>query len=185
MAEKEFIPEDPKFRVEKSKDELDREFQELQKADLQDQIHERQQKRVARQQRFSDHGVALASEEGQWKQKQARCNHRKGGDGPKGVIGGKGTDSQYSVIKHVFANGDLWVFCTRCKKAWKPPVLSAFKGKPEEYKKAMEEYQEACNFPTRNQTSTSYTFKWGESNNPRVPGGDEFYREVTKHTNLR
>jgi hypothetical protein len=113
---------------------------------------------------------------------QKRCNHKKGGDGVRGVIGGKGDDVQYAVLKHTFCNGDTWIRCLRCGKTWKPPILVDYKT-DEGYKAAQERYQIALDFTTRNQTSSSYCFQWGY-NPEKTKGGDEFFREVTRNSTL-
>jgi hypothetical protein len=78
--------------------------------------------------------------------RQNDCNHRKGGYiSPDGKEISQGSEcGEYSVIKHQFFWGDIWVICNRCGQKWKP-------GDPD--------YQEALKFPTRNQTSTSTQWK--------------------------
>lgn len=93
----------------------------------------------------------------------AECNHRKGGmvvDRTGHVqMPTKGTDNQYSVIKHQFANGDFWVLCTRCPKKWKP-------GDPD--------YEKALAFPINNVASGALLLKFSD--------GGKAYREAIKNS---
>jgi hypothetical protein len=150
-----------------------------QKANLQDmeeRLQERQLKRDNARQKSLINGQSLKATDDNYRQTQARCKHKKGGDGAQGVIGGQGNDSQYAVLKHKFANGDIWVRCLRCAKTWKPPVKRSYKTDVE-YNAAMAEYKVALDFPTRNSMSAGVVFQFSD--------GGEFYREVTEQVNLR
>lgn len=144
--------------------------------DIQERLQERQLKRENLRQKSLINGQSLKQTAEMDRQAQKRCNHHKGGDGAAGVIGGRGNDSQYAVLKHKFANGDTWVRCLRCGKTWKPPVKADCKTEAE-YNAAMAEYRVALDFPTRNQPSAGVVFGFSD--------GGEFYREVTRSTNLR
>lgn len=144
--------------------------------DLEERLAERELKRVDKGQRSKINGASLKSIAQDTEAAQKRCNHHKGGNGAHGVVAGQGDDSQYSVLKHVFSNGDQWVRCLRCGKTWKPPIEDRFKTK-EEYLAVYAEYQQAINFNTRNTTSGSVAFKFSD--------GGAFYREQLEHTTLR
>lgn len=93
--------------------------------------------------------------------KQSRCVHKKGGKGVEMMY--QGNDHNYAVIKHIYAHGEMRVYCLRCGKEWKPPN-PALQGKGatvedrREYARLYKEYQEAVNFPTDNETSGSQLF---------------------------
>ena len=91
-------------------------------------------------------------------------------------MGGQGDDTQYAVLKHTFANGDMWVRCLRCGKTWKPPVRELF-ALEEEYLKAIVAYETAINFQTRNVPSASVQFRFSDNG--------AYYRQVTANTTLR
>ena len=163
-------------RLELEAKELEIKFKKLQYSDLQDQVHDREQKRHDKTERSRINGVTINALARNDKAVQGRCNHRKGGNGANGVVAGQGDDSQYCVRKHIFANGDMWIDCLRCHKTWKPVMPHWFETQ-EGYLGAVAEYEAAKNFPTRNQTSSSVAFKWGD--------GGVFYRESMRNTNLR
>ena len=150
--------------------------------DVQERLEERELKRTNRRQVFLGRGQNLIQDRAKKDGLQKGCNHRKGGDGARGVVGGEGTDPQYAVIKHRMANGDVWVRCLRCGKTWKPPVKSMHKTEAS-YNAAMERYEVAAAFPTRNHTSSSQQFEWGY-NEATKEGGKEFYREKMKSVTL-
>lgn len=75
------------------------------------------------------------------KQRQAICNHRKGGMGLEGMV--SGNDTNYAVIKHQLPNGEHIVLCTRCCKLWS---------------KKDADFNVALSFPTDNQASGSTLF---------------------------
>lgn len=154
---------------------------ELRLQDLEETIAERQMKREIKRDRSKGYGQVLKQNDAQLKAAQDRCNHRKGGNGAEGVIGGQGDDPQFAVMKHRMPNGDVWVRCLRCAKTWKPPVKSEFtvdgKFNQESFNLALHIYQEAVAFPTRNQMSSSIVYGFSD--------GGEYFREVTKSTNLR
>jgi hypothetical protein len=104
---------------------------------------------------------------------QSRCNHRKGGNGAAGVVGGQGDDTQYAVLKHKMSNSDWWIRCLRCGKWWTPPIEEDY-ATVEGFKGAQAEYRTALEFPTRNIGSTSVPFQWGD--------GGKFFREQLRHT---
>ena len=161
--------------------------------DLKERIAERGLKRESRESVYRGHGQNLAQDRRNKNIQQERCNHHKGGDGAKGIIGGEGHDVQYAVLKHRMANGDMWVRCLRCAKTWKPPVKSMYETR-EAYLVAKSEYELAAKFSTRNQTSSSKMFGWGHSEQGEsagikwepnaIMGGEEFYREKMKSVTL-
>lgn len=152
---------------------------ELDKAnlvDMKERLAERELKREnIRQDAYTKGATIRATKDGEERQ-QAHCNHKKGGNGAQGVVGGQGDDSQYAILKHTFANGDVWIRCLRCGKTWKPPVKSMHTTQTS-YDAAMAVYREALAFQTRNVPSKSVIFQYSD--------GGEYYREQTKQVNLR
>jgi hypothetical protein len=144
--------------------------------DLEERLAERELKRETRRQVSKTNGATIAALNREATMKEARCNHKKGGNGLAGLKGGKGTDSQYAILQHTFANGDMWIRCLRCGKTWKPPVRRAYKTE-DEYNIAAAKYELAKEFQTNNSPSSSYLFRYSDNG--------EFYREVTESTNLR
>lgn len=99
----------------------------------------------------------------------AGCNHKKGGKGLEGFKG-RGQDQNYAVIKHLFPNNDVGVFCLRCPKIWLPPIKprredfdtqKEFEFAVKKYAADEAEYRMAVAFPTDNEMSTSGTFQGG------------------------
>ena len=138
---------------------------ELAKEDLQDKKearNERANKLENRASNYKTRGEALKANNNKTDQDQNRCNHRKGGQGLQGVVGGKGDSTYYAVIKHTFCHNDTWVCCLRCGKTWKPPLERIFKTK-ELYHLAVEQYQMALDYPTLNAPSSSSQFRFSDS----------------------
>ncbi len=152
---------------------------ELAKEDLQDKKEarsERANKLENKASNYKTRGEALKANENKTAQDQRRCNHRKGGQGLQGVVGGRGDSTYYAVIKHTFCHNDTWVCCLRCGKTWKPPLERSFKTK-DEYYVAVAEYKMALDFPTLNAPSTSSQFQFSD-NGARM-------REVLEPSKLR
>jgi hypothetical protein len=110
--------------------------------------------------------------------KQAKCNHIKGGIWRRissdRVDFTPGSSGQYAVIKHKHIHGDVWVECLRCGRKWKPPMRKEFKTDREFYK-AVEEYEQAVNFPTNNISSSSVICQFRL--NGSVDAGTEYVRK--------
>ena len=98
---------------------------------------------------------------------QASCAHRKGGRGILGIFSGNASD--YSVLKQTEPWGETYVKCQRCGKEWRDPyfmlrktapekVAAARKANPKEYKRLMDEYRAALDFPTDNEPSGGAVF---------------------------
>lgn len=194
-----------KIQVEQS--ELQAQERKLNVEDLRGRIEERKLKDMGRVDRFKDHGKALEQTRKAEETQQSKCTHRKGGNGLEGYIAGQGQKPEFAVMKHLFANGDMWIRCLRCGKTWKPPVRSQFyfgeNGKPmaeykggkfdqSRYDTAFLEYKAACAFPTNNSTSSSALFGFNGEAQIENPDGTvtrinqgEWYREVTKDVSLR
>ena len=160
------------------------EFRELELAekkaslqDAQERLLERGLKRENKESRARMNGLTLHQIAAGNEQKQDRCNHKKGGMDAAALVTGQGTDSQYAVLKHTFANGDMWVRCLRCGKWWKPPLEEDYMlgGKLDtvRFDAAVKEYKEALNFQTLNIPSGSVTFGFSD-------GGKNF-RKQTKN----
>ena len=144
--------------------------------DLQERLAERELRRETKRQRSVTNGATLKALAEADIASQKRCTHRKGGDGANAVIGGQGQDQQYAVLKHIFANGDMWVRCLRCGKTWKPPLRMQYNSDAD-YDTAVREYGEAIHFHTRNVTSKSVIFGFSDNG--------AHYRLVTANSNLR
>lgn len=144
--------------------------------DVKERLADRELKREDRQHKFKNTGQALKSIAAGDLAAQTRCNHRKGGQGADGIIGGRGDDNQYAVLKHTMLNNDMWIRCLRCGKTWKPPVRK-FYTTEEAYLEAFVEYKNAKEFQTRNIPSTSMVFQWSD--------GGTFAREQMASTTLR
>lgn len=144
--------------------------------DIKERLAERQMTRETKFMRAKTNGQTIAAQNQSAKQRQARCNHRKGGSGYDAIMNGQGDDSQYAVYMHMFCNGDIYVRCLRCGKDWRPPVKEWY-DTHEMYLDAYNEYQKALNFQTRNSMSTSYVFRFSDNG--------AYFREVMRHANLR
>jgi hypothetical protein len=149
--------------------------------DLQERLDERELRRENKRQRSLTNGATLRANKSAEVAVQNRCNHKKGGNGAAGVVGGRGDSPDFAVIKHTFANGDMWVRCQRCGKTWKPPVKRAFINadgvfNEESYRIAYERYELAKEFQTKNSPSSAYVFRYSDNG--------EFYREVTENATL-
>lgn len=150
-----------------------------QKANLEDineRLAERQLKRETVRSRSITNGTTLGQIKREAEASQKRCNHKKGGNGVAGIIGGQGDSTDYAVIKHTFCNGDMWIRCQRCGKTWKPPLEAEYETK-EQYLVAFIAYETAVQFQTKNTASSSTQFRFSD--------GGAYYREVTRDTNLR
>lgn len=145
--------------------------------DLKERLQERELKRENVRQEAYTKGATIKAIDNNRVKTQERCNHKKGGNGAQGVVGGLGDDSQYAVLKHKFAHGDVWVRCLRCAKTWKPPVKSQFINNQAGYDVAMDTYKQALNFQTRNVASGGIVFQYSD--------GGEFAREQLAATDLR
>lgn len=140
--------------------------------DMQERLQERELKRAnIRQEAYTKGSTLAALAEGKTKN-QRRCNHKKGGQGANGVVGGKGDSPDYAILAHTYANGDTWVKCLRCHKTWKPPVESEYIGNQQGFDNAMAAYKIALEFPTKNTPSAGVQFRYSD--------GGAHYREVTK-----
>jgi hypothetical protein len=144
--------------------------------DMEERLAERDLKRETKRQKSLTNGQTLMQLAANDNAAQKRCNHRKGGDGAHAVVAGQGQDSQYAVLKHIFANGDMWVRCLRCAKTWKPPVKESYADEAQ-FLRAVVEYETAVNFTTRNVTSGAVQFRFSDN-------GD-YYRRKTANSNLR
>jgi hypothetical protein len=144
--------------------------------DLQERLAERELKRETKRQRCVTNGATLKSLAANEAAAQKRCNHKKGGNGANGVVGGKGDSPDYAVLQHTFANGDMWVRCLRCGKTWKPPLRDIY-DTDEAYLADVASYQAAINFQTKNTPSSSCQFRFSDNG--------AYYREVTRDATLR
>ncbi len=165
-----------KAEIELESAKLKLELDKANLVDMKERLAERELKREAVRQNAHTKGAVLNKKAEDEAKHQAHCNHKKGGNGAAGIIGGQGDDSQYAVLKHKFANGDTWVRCLRCGKTWKPPVRSLYKTEAE-FERAKDTYTAAFNFQTRNSSSSGVIFGYSD--------GGEYYREQTANSNLR
>ncbi len=192
MADREF-KDSKKMTKEEMETEmlaLELEAKRLNVLDLQDRIDERKATRNTKGDTARSRGTTLSQKDDVDFRTQKRCNHQKGGKGAEAVVGGRGNDSQHSVIKHIYINGDMWVRCSRCGKTWKPQLRAWFdfdvKNNPIPeakgdalFEKAVAEYEWACNLQTSNETSTSHTFTWDQGRST------DYSREKTRYTTMR
>ncbi len=183
------------MQLELKKLELEAKRLELQ--DIQERVDDRKLQRYLKEQRARTNGDTLRSIAENDKVAQERCNHHKGGNGAEAIIGGQGDDSQYAVMKHQFANGDIWVRCLRCGKTWKPPLKEDFyfdkKGRQvakqdgefseEAFHKAEAEYKQAVQFQTRNVMSGSHQLRFTYTETGQ--DASDVYRKSMRHTTLR
>ena len=144
--------------------------------DMEERLAERDLKRAQKRQYLETKGQVMQQTDRDTRAAQKRCNHKKGGNGVPGVVGGRGDSPQYAILRHTFANGDTWVRCLRCGKTWKPPVKRSYSTQ-EAYEIAQVTYRQALDFQTNNTDSSSYVFQYSD--------GGEYYREITESTTLR
>lgn len=137
------------------------ELQRAQLDDYRDRKDEIANKKENKSQDAKTRGSALLSLAEADRQIQRRCNHKKGGNGLAGVVGGRGDSVHYAVIKHTFCHGDEWIRCLRCGKTWKPPLERSFKTK-DQYYIAVAEYKQAQDFQTLNSPSSSSRFAFSD-----------------------
>lgn len=163
--------------IELENAKLEAELKKANLVDTRERLADRELKREALRQEAYTKGATIKKTKENEERQQSICNHKKGGNGAQGIVGGQGDDSQYAVLKHRFANGDVWVRCLRCGKTWKPPVKSQFVGDQSGYERAVATYREALNFQTRNIPSAGVIFQYSDAG--------EYYREQTANSNLR
>lgn len=163
-------------RLELEAKQLEVELKKAELLDARDRLAERQMKRETIMQRSITNGMTLAQLKRNDNIAQERCNHKKGGNGAMGVVGGQGDDSTYAVLKHIMCNGDMWIRCLRCGKTWRPPYEEDYTTK-EGFAGALAEYKAAKEFSTRNVTSSSNRYQWSD--------GGALYRKLMKPSTLR
>jgi hypothetical protein len=143
---------------------LEAEREELELELLREQVSTmkaRREQRIVERARMAQ--VFKANEQNE-KMRRAVCRHHKGGKGSQGFL--NGNDKDYSVIKHTYPTGELVVMCTRCQNEWRKPPLELRKEDPKEYRRLMQEYQDAVNFPTDNEPSGTQIFLIQEQTQP-------------------
>lgn len=165
-----------KAKAELEEKQLNIELAKANIVDAREKLQERDMKRENHAAKAKTNGQNLLQMNHENKVVQARCNHKKGGNGAAGVLLGQGDDSNYAILKHQFANGDWWVRCLRCGKKWSPPIEEMFKTK-EAYLEAYVEYKAALLFQTRNSPSSSMVFNFSDKG--------EYYRKQMAYTELR
>ena len=154
--------------------QLELSFKKLQYSDLQDQVDDRAAKRTDKTQKARINGATIEALARSRALVQGRCNHRKGGNGAQGVVGGQGDDNTYCVLKHKFQGGEWVIRCLRCGKWWYPVYREDFETE-EGYNGALAEYNRALEFPTRNASSTGGILaQWGD--------GGKWYRKQMKNS---
>ena len=154
--------------------------------DTKNNLDDRRNKINMRREKLVANGRELTKTARDRKQIEDVCLHRKGGRPamPGGIL--KGTDSNFSLIKHILPTNELWVRCTRCGKTYKPAFREDF---PEgdigsvAFEKAKADYKWAVDANTDNSTSSSITFQWtSEDGNVSAR---KFLRETMKDVTLR
>lgn len=86
----------------------------------------------------------LADYNNKQKQRQDACNHMKGGVDLQGLSGRGDAASDYAIILHQHALGDIHAICQRCIKQWTPKDPG---------------YQEIVNKPSKNTMSAGVIFR--------------------------
>lgn len=150
-------------------------FQKANLVDMEERLAERELKRANIRQEAYTKGDTIKSLNKNKAANQKRCNHKKGGNGANGVVGGKGDSPDYALLTHTFANGDIWVKCLRCHKTWKPPVESEYQSQ-QSFDLATQAYKLALEFPTKNTPSGGVQFRYSD--------GGALYRENTKQVQM-
>lgn len=150
--------------------------------DVKERLAEREMQRENKRQRSYINGQTLKQNNNVDRARQKVCTHRKGGKDIQSYVNGKGNDQYFAIVQHMFCNGDIWVTCQRCHATWMPPARSTFtdaKGEFDQkgYDAAQKEYETVLEWPTDNSPSGSYVFKFSDNG--------EYYRELTKNSNLR
>jgi hypothetical protein len=141
--------------------------------DSQERLSERELKRAEKGMTAKLNGETLKATNKVIAGVQAKCNHRKGGNGLRGIVTGEGDSPQYAILKHTFAAGNVEVRCLRCHKAWKKPLKANYPVL-EDYNAALVEYNMALAFPTNNTASSSVSFGYSDNG--------EFYRTQTQNS---
>ena len=128
-----------------------------------------------------DRGRALDQQSRWVAQRQVKCTHKKGSrinlDRKGPLLSNGGNSLAYAVIKHQFANGDIWVICLCCGRKWKPPIRSQYENE-KDFWKATIEYDQALDFPTSNTSSGSIQLKFLNGNQD----DSERFRSATKNS---
>jgi hypothetical protein len=154
--------------------------------DTKNNLDDRRNKLNMRREKLIANGRELTKTARDQELVQNICVHRKGGRG--GVPGGllKGTDVNYSLIKHILPQNEMWIRCSRCGKTWKPVFRENYAVGLEGdalFNTAKEAYKWAVDANTDNQTSSSITFTHTSADDNK--SAKAFVREVMKDVTLR
>jgi hypothetical protein len=177
-------------QLEKDND-LDQQLKRAQLQDAEEQLANRKLKSENRLLKAKGNGATLRDIARNQQLTEQGCSHLKGGSGIDALIKGGDDIGNYAVIKHTFANADVWIRCLRCGKTWKPPLEEDFVIDGEFnlalYTAAEQEYRTALDFSTRNQMSGSVMFGFKKIRGSKASDEDvaNHYRKVTKNTTLR
>jgi hypothetical protein len=157
------MPKADKATLEQEREELELELLREQVSTMKS----KRQQRIEERQRMAE---TFAANERNEAARRAVCRHRKGGKNKEGFL--NGSDNFYSVIHHTYPTGQLVVMCTRCQNEWKKPPLELRKSDPKEYRRLMEEYQTALNWPTDNEPSGTQIFMLDRTAAPETVAAD-------------
>ena len=133
---------------------LEREKLELE--DLRFRVREQQNRKEQRAMERRQLAATFAENEREQRQRQESCQHRKGGKDESGFL--NGNDSNFSIIKHTYPDGQMEVMCTRCEKTYRKPSAALMKTDPKAAKAMLAEFRMVWNWPTDNMPSGSQLF---------------------------
>lgn len=109
---------------------LEQEEKKLNTEDLRLRIADRRLKEQQRKDDLMSRAQAMKAEDQANRDHWEVCSHKKGGRVSardlKVLRSTGGNSPVYCVIKHQMINGDVYVYCTRCGKSWKPPIRDNF-----------------------------------------------------------
>lgn len=160
---------------------------DAEREDTIERLQDRKGKREMKYQEYKTRGQTIDKTQRDYAAVQASCKHKKGGRGnvPGGFL--RGTDVNYSIIRHTLPTNELYIRCTRCGKTWKPANPLNFDLKTEAGQKAFaaakQEYSAALEMGTDNVDSGSVTFSHTSPDNNVT--AVKFVQEVMKDVNLR
>lgn len=143
----------PMVRVEL--DPIEREMKALQLEELRMSVGQRRAMAEMRKQNSASQELQLRKSREDQCRIQRACNHRKGGKDRAGI--GNGQDSDYSVIKHTYANMDMCVMCQRCQMEWRPGTTEIRLHSGERNHTGIS-YATALAWPTDNEPSSATFF---------------------------
>lgn len=138
---------------------LTEQLQKLQLEELLEAARAKVARKEEQQMRQAEITESIKTFERNQAQIQASCRHRKGGKGVENIY--NGSDSNYAIVKHTFANGTRCVICIRCRKYVQEPDTPnkrMTKEQREEWDKQRREFEQWWALPTDNEESGTRLF---------------------------